>query len=322
MLRRFRSGLVAFTFLASSTITAAQAPGLPVTIAWDANSEPSVIGYRVYIGTAPSLYTETVDAGSATSFTYRNGAAGLRYYFAVAAYADGQVEGPRSAEVSTVVASADPVPPPDPGGVDPPAGGGSPPPDDGGEAPPLEPESPPGIVLEPAAVTGSTVVLTWRPAGALDLIEYLVEVGSTPGGSEIYNAPVGTRTSFSATVRSGSHFARVRARTPGDSSVVSNEVGFSVGERGCAAMPKTPRDVSGSIAGDVATFRWKHAAGATAYVLQVGGAPGRSDLFNGNVGNTRTVSANVPARTPIYVRVIAVNACGQSAASAEVLVAH
>jgi hypothetical protein len=89
MLRRFRSGLVAFPFLASSTITAAQAPGLPVTIAWDANSEPSVIGYRVYIGTAPSIYTETVDAGSATSFTYRNGAAGLRYYFAVAAYADG-----------------------------------------------------------------------------------------------------------------------------------------------------------------------------------------------------------------------------------------
>ena len=310
MLRRFRSGLIALTFLASSTLAAARAPGLPVTIAWDANSEPSVIGYRVYIGTAPSVYTETVDAGSATTFTYRNGAAGLRYYFAVAAYAAGQVEGPRSAEVSTVIAPADSVPPPDPGG--------DPPPDEGGEDPPPDAEPPPGIVLEPATVNGNTVVLAWRPVGTLDLIEYLVEVGSTPGGSDIYNAPVGTRTSFSATVRSGSHFARVRARTPGDSSVVSNEVGFSVGESGCAAVPKTPREVSGSITADVATLRWKHAAGATGYVLQVGGAPGRSELFNGNVGNTRMVKANVPARTSIYVRVIAVNACGQSAASREV----
>jgi hypothetical protein len=305
MLRRILLTLFAFTFLASSAVAAAEAPGLPVTIAWDPNSEPSVIGYRVYIGTAPSVYTETVDTGSATSFVYQNGAAGLTYYFTVAAYVEGAVEGPQAPEISTVIAPASSDQPPDPGD---------------GESPPPDPAPAPGIVLEPAAVSDSTVVLTWRPVGTFDLIEYLVEVGSAPGGTDIYNAPVGTRTSFSATVTSGSHFARVRARTPTDSSVVSNEVGFSVGATGCAAVPKTPRDMSASIAADRATFGWKHAAGATSYVLQVGTAQGRSELFNQNVGNTRVVKVIVPAGTTIYARVIAVNACGQSAASAEVRV--
>ena len=129
---------------------------------------------------------------------------------------------------------------------------------------------------------------------------------------------VGTQTSVLSTVRSGSYFARVRARTPGDSSVLSNEVWFAVGESSCTAMPKTPREPSGSIAAGVATLRWKQAGGATSFIVQAGTAPGRSDLFNGNVGSTRTVSANAPADLPIYARVIAVNACGQSAASAEV----
>ena len=156
---------------------------------------------------------------------------------------------------------------------------------------------------------GTTVTLAWRAEGSLDVIEYLVEVGSTPGGSDIYNAPVGTQTSVSATVSSGSYFARVRARTPGDSSVLSNEVGFAVGESGCSAMPKTPREPSGSIAAGVATLRWKHAGGATSFIVQAGTAPGRSNLFNGDVGSTRTVTANVPVGLPIYARVIAVNAC-------------
>ena len=298
MLRWFRSGLLAFAFVVSSvTLSARDAglPVLPVTLAWDANTEPTVIGYRVYVGTAPSVYTETFDAGYTTSFTYRTGIAGQRYYFAVAAYSAGPLEGTRSSEVSTVVASAG-----EPSGV---GGGGLP-----GE----------GIVLEPASVNGHTVSLTWRPEVSLDLIEYLVEVGSMPGGSDLYNAPVGTQTSVSASVASGTYFARIRARTPGDSSVVSNEVWFTVGPGSCHVLPQTPREPSGSVADGVATLQWKHAGGATSFIVQAGSAAGRSDLYNGDVGNTRSVSANVPAGIPIYARVIAVNACGPSAASDEV----
>lgn len=308
MLRRFRSCLF-LAFAVTPSIAAAQTPGLPVTVVWDANSESAVIGYRVYVGSAPSVYSEAFDTGNTTSFTYRTGIAGQRYYFAIAAYSAGPLEGPRSSEVSTVIAPSSTPLPSGWGGQPPP--GGSPLPDGGGEV------APPGIVLEPATVDGTTVTLAWRAEGSLDAIEYLVEVGTTAGASDLYNAPVGTQTSVSSTVSSGSYFARVRARTLGDSSVLSNEVGFAVGESGCSAMPKTPREPSGSITAGVATLWWKQAGGATSYIVQAGTAPGRSDLFNGDVGRTRTLSANVTVGPPIYARVIAVNACGQSAASAE-----
>jgi hypothetical protein len=173
-------------------------------------------------------------------------------------------------------------------------------------------------VLSPAVVNGNTVVLGWRPVDLVGLVEYQVEVGSAPGASDVYNAPVGTQTSFSARVGSGSYFARIRAHLENADSVLSNEVGVSVGASGCNTMPKTPRGVSGDIAAGMATVTWRNAAGATSYIVQIGAAPGRSDLFNGNVGATRALTAQVAVDSPIYVRVIAVNACGQSAASAEV----
>ena len=66
-----------------------------LTVAWDPSPDPSVIGYRVYVGTTSGAYTETYDVGNATTFSY-NGTEGARYYFAVAAYASGPVVGPRS----------------------------------------------------------------------------------------------------------------------------------------------------------------------------------------------------------------------------------
>ncbi len=40
----------------------------PVTVAWDANSEPD--GYVVYYGTAPGVYTVSVDVGNQTSWQF------------------------------------------------------------------------------------------------------------------------------------------------------------------------------------------------------------------------------------------------------------
>ena len=100
MPRWFRLCLLALAFVAtSSTLAAAQSVGQPVTFAWDANSEPFVAGYRIYIGTSPSVYSEHYDVGNTTSFTFRTGIVGQRYYFAVTAYAAGNLEGPRSSEI-------------------------------------------------------------------------------------------------------------------------------------------------------------------------------------------------------------------------------
>lgn len=305
MLRAFRLCAITLALAAiCSTLVAAQDVGQPVTFAWDANSEPFVVGYRVYIGTSPSVYSEFYDAGHETSFTFRTGIAGRRYYVAVSAYAAGKVEGPRSSEISTVIGSTtSPVPPP-------------PPPDDDG-APPAPT---PGIVLDPAVVSSHTVVLTWRPVGTLDPREYLVEVGSVAGATDVFNGSVGTQTSFSGSIEGGSYVARVRARTHDGSSIVSNEVGFSAGATACNAPPKTPIGLTGSIGGGVVQLTWQPSTRATSYILQAGKRSGWSDLFNTDVGNVSSYSGKVQGNRTMYVRVIAVNACGQSAASTEVLV--
>ena len=79
-----------------------------ITVAWDPSPDPSVIGYRVYVGTTPGSYFQSFDAGNATTFTY-NGVDGRTYYFAVAAYAAGPVIGPRSGEVVAGGSSSDPA---------------------------------------------------------------------------------------------------------------------------------------------------------------------------------------------------------------------
>jgi chitodextrinase len=60
------------------------------TLAWDAVIHPSLVGYRVYFGTASGTYTQTagngVDAGNTTTRTITGLSSGTRYYFAVKAY--------------------------------------------------------------------------------------------------------------------------------------------------------------------------------------------------------------------------------------------
>ena len=77
----------------------------PVTLAWSPNTE-SVGGYLVHVGVKPGEYAETYDVGDRTTFTYRNGTPGRRYYFAVLAYNVGGVNGPLSAEVFINIGSS------------------------------------------------------------------------------------------------------------------------------------------------------------------------------------------------------------------------
>jgi hypothetical protein len=85
----------------AGVVVADSASAGSVTVAWDPNPEPDVIGYRVFVGTSPGTYTETFDVSATlTTFTYTAATNGVRYYFAVAAQA-GEVIGTSSVEVST-----------------------------------------------------------------------------------------------------------------------------------------------------------------------------------------------------------------------------
>jgi hypothetical protein len=83
---------------------------------------------------------------------------------------------------------------------------------------------------------------------------------------------------------------------------------------GCETPPATPTTLTGRIIGGTVTLEWSPSASATGYILQAGTAANRSDLYNNQVGNRTSLSASgLPLGFEAFVRVIATNACGNSA---------
>ena len=100
---RISLAVLAATAVSVAGEAAQPEPAAGITVAWDANPEPNIAGYIVYVGEAPNQYQRVFDVGGSTSFTFSDAVAGHRYHFAVSAYADGRVEGPLSSEVSAEV---------------------------------------------------------------------------------------------------------------------------------------------------------------------------------------------------------------------------
>lgn len=254
----------------------------PVTLAWDPSTD-LVAGYVVYVGTHPEIYSESYDVGTRTSFVYPKGILGERYYFAVASYeTTPAIAGGPSLPISAVI-----------------------------------PGAPTTIVLQPPTVQDSTVRLDWSNNGP-PIAEYLLEVGRASGEVDLFAGSAGQHTSISATVGPGIYYVRLRGRTPAETFVLSNEVIASVG--GCQGPPPTPTGLTGGVNGGIANLSWNPAPGAISYLIQVGTGPGLGDLFQGPVGAATTVSAPVATGFTAFARVAAVNVCGVSAPSAEIVV--
>jgi Fibronectin type III domain len=73
-----------------------------VTLAWDAVTDPSLDGYKVYVGTQSGVYERTISAGSVTSYTVAGLTTRTTYYFAVTAYNSAGESSP-SNEISQTV---------------------------------------------------------------------------------------------------------------------------------------------------------------------------------------------------------------------------
>ena len=100
-------GLVVLCLGAASTRTAYAST--VVQLAWDANTEPDLSGYRILYGTTSGNYTATIDVGNLTAYAVNGLTANTTYYFTVVAYdLAGNVSGP-SNEISatpTVLAAS------------------------------------------------------------------------------------------------------------------------------------------------------------------------------------------------------------------------
>jgi hypothetical protein len=152
----------------------------------------------------------------------------------------------------------------------------------------------------------------------------VIEAGSASGLSNLAVVTTNsTATTFSAGgVGNGTYYVRIKAQNATGTSAASNEVILVVGPAACTSAPGAPTGFSTSVSGSTVTLTWNAPSGGcapTSYILQAGATAGSSELANDNVGNvTRFVATSVGTGF-YYIRVVAANVSGVSAASNEVL---
>lgn len=185
------------------------------------------------------------------------------------------------------------------------------------------PSAPSGLS---SSVTGSTVALTWLPAGGSDpATSYVIEAGSSTGATNLVNVDTGNSSTMivAVSVPAGAYFVRVRAKNGAGVSGPSNEVTVVVGGAVPCSTVGAPTNLTASVNGGTVTLNWLAATGACAangYTLQAGSLPGANNLVNAPVGAvTSFVASNVGAGT-YFVRVRGTGPAGTSVPSNEVVV--
>lgn len=179
-------------------------------------------------------------------------------------------------------------------------------------------------------VTGTTVELVWDQSPGT--YGFQIEAGSVPGAANLavfrttLTSP-GTLSQVFTGVPVGAYFVRVRSGPTdlSELSLPSNEVIVSVGVAPCAGPPLAPTQFQPTVNASTVFLRWVPPAGGTpptSYVLEVGSAPGLSDILVFDTGSASpTVSAVAPPRL-YYVRVRSRHStCGSSADFLEGVVA-
>ena len=77
-----------------------------VSLAWDPNPEPDVIGYRLHYGTSSGQYSHSVNVGQTTTAALTDLTEDTRYFAVVTAYNAAGLESPPSNEVEFVIGQA------------------------------------------------------------------------------------------------------------------------------------------------------------------------------------------------------------------------
>jgi hypothetical protein len=171
-----------------------------------------------------------------------------------------------------------------------------------------QPAAPASLV---AGVTGSTVSLQWQPSPGGVGVQYIIEVGSAPGASNVGRFNVGSSTSIVANnVAAGTLYVRIRASAGGIDSAPSNEVVFTVGAS-CASAPSAPGTLTSTVDGTSVQLSWGAAPGVSTYLVEVGSAASATNLGTFDLGTTTTSYRAVGVASGTYfVRVRGRNACG------------
>jgi len=113
--------LIVILVFAALLMSVVPAKAAEIALAWDANAEPDLSGYKVYSGTASRSYSGSVDVGNWTNCVMGGLEPGRTYYFAAKAYNATGSESDYSSEVVynvpaacsySLSRAASPIPPP------------------------------------------------------------------------------------------------------------------------------------------------------------------------------------------------------------------
>jgi hypothetical protein len=287
--------LTAFTALVAcltlAAPAAAQVPAAPVlqagavgqTVSATWTAVPGALSYRAEVGVTPTAVVNAQEVGPVTSFTLPNVPQGTYYLRVLARNASG-LSAPSNVVVVTVTSTQGP------------------------------PSPPTGMQ---ASVSGTTVTFSAAPpAGATGL---LLSAGVLPGQALVV-LPVSLSGQIVVpNVPPGVYYARMHAANAGGISGPSNEVTVVVSQSICTA-PAAPV-VTAQVSGQTVALSWNAVSGAVGYRLDVSATPGGAPMISQPLPASQLGLANpaTPAGT-YYVRVVAGNACGQTATSAEVTV--
>lgn len=167
-----------------------------------------------------------------------------------------------------------------------------------------------------------TLHAAWEPpADAIDLIGYVVEIGSVPGASNLVQATT-TALSWSQPAPEGSeYYLRVRGLRSNGAGQASEEAIITTGTV-VTQLPGAPEQVTMVLEGARLSMAWMPPASggwATSYVIEAGSSPGAADVAIVEVGNMTGWSYDgVPPGRTFYVRVRARSAVGLGPPSPEV----
>jgi Matrixin len=162
-----------------------------------------------------------------------------------------------------------------------------------------------------ASASGNVLTINWTSGGGAAPTTHRLDFFQ--GGAPAASLTVGAATSVGLPIPAGlagSFAVQVTALNGAIASPPSPLFNFTIGPS--CILPTAPL-VSGGIVNGTATITWPAVAGATSYIVSAGSTAGGTNLFPAtNIGPTTSVGASgLPAGFQAFVRVIAVNACGQ-----------
>ncbi|MCE5200264.1 MAG: hypothetical protein ABFD54_07200 [Armatimonadota bacterium] len=164
-----------------------------------------------------------------------------------------------------------------------------------------------------AYTTSTSIRFSWDAVP--DAIGYYCQIGTTPGGSDIYNDYLGNYLYKTLAGTDGhTYYCRIQAinNTGHLSAWSANSDGIAV-DMSVPSTPAAPTD-SGMYSGASVTFNWTAAtdstSGVAGYFCRIGTTSGGSDIYSGYVGNALTKTVIATAGKTLYCSICAKDNAG------------